>query len=207
METATKNGTPPSAPFLSHLEALTARATILTRCPSERDDLIQDTLERGLRHAADLGDHANLRAWLLRTMFNLFVDRTRRRRKVVPLGEDTATELTSPAPYQPVAWEMLSERDVRTAMQRLSKEHQEALRLTVFENCTYQQVAEALDVPLATIGSRVFRARRQVRRLLENPDARLPRARRRPRQLQAEDQFLAGPASGLGSDAPLAAAV
>jgi RNA polymerase sigma-70 factor (ECF subfamily) len=155
--------------FLCHLPELRARAMRFTRARSDADDLVQQTLERALRCNRGLRDHTNPRAWLLRTMFNLFVDTRRQKVRLRPLSAAIEGSLAAPPDYEPAAWEMIGEADLWRSVEKLPGHHREALRLSAREGRTYREIGEALGVPAATVGTRLLRARKRVRRILESP--------------------------------------
>jgi RNA polymerase sigma-70 factor (ECF subfamily) len=184
---------PPSHPhdqfrdrILCHLPELRARASRLSRCASEADDLIQQTLEKALRFSAGLDRHSNPRAWLLRTLFNLFVDLRRQRGRLRALAGVVEARLTAPPPYQPCPWEMIGDAELWRTIEHLPAYQREVLRMTAREGRSYREISEALGVPSATVGTRLMRARQRMRALLQAPTATLPgHPDERPR---AEDQ-------------------
>jgi RNA polymerase sigma-70 factor (ECF subfamily) len=157
--------------FLCHLLELRERAVRLTGNEYDADDLVQQTLEKALRCSAELRHHTNPRAWLLRTMFNLFVDVRRQRTRMRWLSPLLEAKLVAPQPYRPAAWEMLGESELWGAIGRLPAHQQEALRMSAREGRTYREIGDVLGVPAATIGTRLLRARVRVRRLLESRTA------------------------------------
>ncbi len=160
--------------ILSHLPELRARATRLSRCASDADDLVQQTLEKALRFSAGLNRHTNPRAWLLRTMFNLFVDLRRQTVRLRSLTAAVEGRLAAPAPYEPCPWEMIGEAELWRTVERLPAYQREVLRLTVREGRSYREISQMLGVPSATVGTRLLRARQRMRALLEAPTATLP---------------------------------
>jgi RNA polymerase sigma-70 factor, ECF subfamily len=163
------------ARFLCHLPELRARATRLSRSASDADDLVQQTLEKALRCSAGLRLHTNPRAWLLRTMFNLFVDVRRQKARMRSLNALVEGRLAAPAPYEPCPWEMIGEGEVWQAIEDLPAYQREVLHLTAREGRSYREVSESLGVPSATVGTRLLRARQRVRTLLspttDSPEA------------------------------------
>jgi RNA polymerase sigma-70 factor, ECF subfamily len=162
------------ARFLCHLPELHTRAIRLARVRSDADDLVQQTLERALRCSSGLGSHTNPRAWLLRTLFNLFVDTRRQRTRLRPLSGRIEGSLVAPAEYEPAPWEMIGEPDLWRSVDRLPGHQREVLRLSAREGRTYRGIGLALGVPAATVGTRLLRARKRVRQILESPTGLQP---------------------------------
>jgi RNA polymerase sigma-70 factor (ECF subfamily) len=146
-----------------HRSALTARARQLSRGQLDADDLVQDTLERALRAADQVRDPAAVRGWLFTILHRVFIDRVRTLR-VAPEAEavtDVAAEDTDDEP-----WRHLTLDDLRAAIARLSPD----LRIVYVRRCgdgkSYAAIAEELGIPRATVGTRLLRARRQLREML-----------------------------------------
>ena len=64
--------------------------------------------------------------------------------------------------------------DLARAMAKLSAEHRRILLLVNVEEYGYQEVADALDIPIGTVMSRLARARRRLRALLEGHELQVP---------------------------------
>ena len=56
---------------------------------------------------------------------------------------------------------------VRAAIELLSEDHREIIMLKNFKGCSYAQIAEILDIPIGTVMSRLYYARRQLKELIE----------------------------------------
>ncbi|HEV2546091.1 MAG TPA: sigma-70 family RNA polymerase sigma factor [Stellaceae bacterium] len=142
-------------------------ARALLRDAERADDLVQDTLVRGLDkvHLFRSGD---LRAWLFTIMHNQYVNTVRRavrQREVIVVEKVT---LASPASQLP----NLELRDIENAIARLSAEQRETLLLVTLEGLKYEQVAQICDVPIGTVRSRLNRAREELRRMTDGTIAR-----------------------------------
>ena len=154
--------------LLPHLAQLKARAANLNRSPSDAEDLLQDTLERALRKASYFQAQPVPGRWLLRVMYNCFADDWRRRSRVRTLATLEEDRLASPAPYQPSPWEMLTEADVAKAMLQLPPVLQAIVRMSVLEKRSYREIGNAFGIPVATVGTRLYRARLQMKRILSS---------------------------------------
>jgi RNA polymerase sigma-70 factor (ECF subfamily) len=148
-----------------HLPALRRRALFLMRDRSRADDLVQDTLERALRNAERWTAGTNLQAWLFTIQHNLFIDHCRghrltsRRPALLLTLVDAARE---PAPI----WETLTSADVLEACRSLDPRLREVFVLVAIEQRSYQDAARMLGIPVATVGTRIHRARGKLRSLL-----------------------------------------
>jgi RNA polymerase sigma-70 factor, ECF subfamily len=138
-------------------------ARALLRNSDEADDLVQETLLRGLDRIHQYRAGTDLRAWLFTIMHNNYVNAVRRsgRRRDAIVVEKV--QLASPAPQLP----KLELRDLENAIAHLSEEQRITLLLVSLEGLTYEQVAQICDVPVATVRSRSNRAREELRRMTE----------------------------------------
>ncbi len=152
--------------------ALLGRAVKLERSTQDAWDLVQDTLERALRcqeqFHSGADPEASLRQWLYRIMFNLFIDRCRRRSHETACDPIDSLELASPEADVPAEpwWMALDHGTVVAAIERLPHEFREVLSLQVEQKCSYREMGVRLGIPPATVGTRLLRARKRIKRLL-----------------------------------------
>lgn len=136
-------------------------ARALVRDVDQADDLVQDTLERAWRHL-DSWSGANIRPWLFTILHNVYINTMRKRRRepvIVPLPLNLAAAGDG-------ADKRLDLRALDAAIGRLPEEWRQVLLLVGLEQLGYQEVADILGIPLGTVMSRLFRARRQLRTLI-----------------------------------------
>lgn len=142
---------------------LRARARFLTRGSAAAEDLVQDVLERALMVRDRLRPHTNVKAWLTAIMRNLFIDERRRRRSLPdrPLAADLWTRGEPPGPL-----DLITMDDVLDALALLQPIEREVFTLAYLERLSYREIAARLQVPVNTAATRLFRARKKLRRLL-----------------------------------------
>jgi len=107
-----------------------------------------------------------MRGWLLTILTNTFLDALRRD-KARP-GE-VALEIEPPAPPpddEPAPWAAIDTDDVRAAVAQLPDDVRDTYRLFALEGRDYATIAAALEIPKATVGTRILRARKRLRELL-----------------------------------------
>lgn len=151
-----------------HHPFLLGLARKLCRGHFDPEDLVQDVLLKAVAHFERLPPDVNHAAWMARVMRNLFIDRLRAQRAAPVPTELDPTAVAALAPEQIEWWETLTADEIRAAIPRLPTELQAAFERFAFERQSYKQIAEALGVPIATVGTRVLRARRQLRVMLES---------------------------------------
>jgi RNA polymerase sigma-70 factor (ECF subfamily) len=139
---------------------LRARALKLCLNPVEAQDLVQDALERALRFEATYQPGTNLRAWAQQILFSVFASRCRRSRR----ERRALSTLTG----DPCAW---TTPDAAPAMSRLPPKLERlvdqlppqfaaVITLVDLRECSYKEAAAELGVPIGTVMSRLFRARK-----------------------------------------------
>jgi RNA polymerase sigma factor (sigma-70 family) len=154
-----------TAAMVAELPRLRRHALYLCYNHADADDLVQDCLEAALSKKGSLQDPAKLRSWLLSILNNLFLMRLRsnaRRGQMLQI-EDFADSLAASASPE----DRQTARDLARAMAKLSAEHRQILLLLNVEGYGYRQVADTLGIPIGTVMSRLARARRRLRALLE----------------------------------------
>ncbi len=137
----------------------------LTRNKSDADDLVQATLLRALEKNEMFTDGTDLFKWTARIMFNSFVSQYRRKTKFETQYDPSAyIDSLSVAPNQEEAMDL---KIVNAAMQRLSAEHRQILVMVCVRGMQYEEAAQALDLPVGTVRSRLSRARDALQRELQ----------------------------------------
>lgn len=137
----------------------------LCRSHFDPDDLVQDVMETTIKEIDRLPEDTNLRAWLTRVMKNRFIDRTRRRKAAPSTSPIEDVMVAAPAAAATEWWETLDAEDIRRRLDELPTELRVVFELFAFERASYQQISERLGVPKGTIGTRILRARRRLKRL------------------------------------------
>ena len=137
----------------------------------EAEDLVQQTYERAFRSWRQYTPGTNLRAWLLRILTNLNIDRGRRQQRapeMQPLEEgdyflynrlEAADGAGAPSDQDRVI-ERLSQDDVVEALADVPHDFRDVLVLVDIGDFSYADAAQILDVPIGTVMSRLHRARR-----------------------------------------------
>jgi RNA polymerase sigma-70 factor, ECF subfamily len=151
-----------------------ARRFVPTR--EEAEDLVQETYARAFRSWQSYTPGTNLRAWLLRILTNLNVDRGRRlqrRPDETPLEETDyylANRMAESAGEQVLDQERVVERlsqdSIVTALSSLPDDFRDVVVLVDIGDFSYADAAQILDVPIGTVMSRLHRGRRILKQKL-----------------------------------------
>jgi len=142
----------------------------LTQNREEAEDLVQETYLKALKGFASFEQGTNLRAWMYRILRNTFLtSRTGLSVKMtVPLDleEDAAAlPLKSDTPESALL-ARADQQIVQDALERLPVQFREVILLCDMEEMSYQEIAEAIGIPIGTVMSRLSRARKSMRELL-----------------------------------------
>ncbi len=167
------------AGVLANLDSLYRTARRMTNSPQEAEDLVQETLLKAFRFANTYHPGTNLRAWLFRILNTSAINRYRRQAThptpaTLPEGEDfylynRIRDLSGHEVTQDAEEEVLSkylDEDVYKALNDLPPNFRMPIILADIEGLSYKEIAEALDIPIGTVMSRISRARRQLQRSL-----------------------------------------
>jgi RNA polymerase sigma-70 factor (ECF subfamily) len=142
----------------------------------EAEDLMQETYARAFRSWRQYTPGTNLRAWLLRILTNLNIDRGRRKQRAPetqPLEEGDyflynrleSADGNGPSDEERVI-ERLSQDDVVEALSDVPHDFRDVLVLVDIGDFSYADAAQILDVPIGTVMSRLHRARRILKKNL-----------------------------------------
>lgn len=154
-----------------HLPALRVRASQLCRSHCDAEDVVQEALLRAFRAATQIEDPTRIRSWLVKIVTNTFIDFVRKQRRQ-PHHVELTGDMPMPEAGEASPWEHITPEDVRAAVDQLPDDVRDTYRMFALEDCDYAAIAEAQHIPKATVGSRIFRARKQLRILLGGAEPR-----------------------------------
>src|SRR5215472_4304114 len=148
-----------------HYEALYTFALSLTRAEADAQDLTQETFYVWASKGGQLRDRSKVKAWLFTTLHRAFLG-TRRRNTRFPhqaLEEVGVEDLPA---FSPDFTNAADCPEVLSALAKVDGVYQAAVALFYLEDCSYQEIAEILEVPMGTVKSRIARGIGQLRQLL-----------------------------------------
>lgn len=128
------------------------------------DDLAQEAIARALSKLDSLREENRLQVWLTQILANLYRDQFRRPAPETGLEDDSLA-----APDDPEHAVDRTQLIVRTreAIEMLKDDQRQVLTLVDIAEFSYADTATILDVPVGTVMSRLSRARRRMREILE----------------------------------------
>jgi RNA polymerase sigma-70 factor (ECF subfamily) len=148
---------------LPHLRSLYGTAYRMTRNAHDAEDLVQETCLRAVRAFDRYQPGTNIRAWLYTILHRVRTDALRRAGRA-PRTE----ELSDDGPAVPPAQDALAhgQEDLERALARVPEAFRVCVILRDVEELSYREIAAALDVPLGTVMSRLYRGRAALRAAL-----------------------------------------
>jgi RNA polymerase sigma-70 factor (ECF subfamily) len=165
-----------SASVLPYQGELLAAALRYTRNRADAEDLVQDTLARALAAWSRFEPGSNCRAWLHRILTNGFISGYRRRRRhnrfAHETGDDAVAALYGDEPERVKSREAelgdgLGDETL-SALAELGEDYLKVVILADLGGARYRDIADQLGVPIGTVMSRLFRARRQLEERLRD---------------------------------------
>jgi RNA polymerase sigma-70 factor, ECF subfamily len=141
----------------------------------DADELMQETYARAFRSWRSFQPGTNMRAWLLRILTNLNIDRGRRQQRapqMQPLEAndyylyDRLAENDDGVSDEDRVVERLSQDDIVTALSAVPHDFRDVIVLVDLGDFSYADAAQILDIPVGTVMSRLHRGRRILKREL-----------------------------------------
>ena len=129
------------------------------------DDLVQETLILSLQRATQLRDKSKLNAWMYSILSNCWKQYLRRMRPTVDIDEIC---VISESDAEDGSSELEIVDRVRGAILKLPDAQRQTVTLVDLAGFSYAEVAEILEVPIGTVMSRLYTARRSLQRVLAN---------------------------------------
>jgi RNA polymerase sigma-70 factor (ECF subfamily) len=141
----------------------------------DADELMQETYARAFRSWRSFQPGTNMRAWLLRILTNINIDRGRRQQRapqMQPLEAndyflyDRLAESGDGVTDEDRVVERLSQDDIVTALSAVPHNFRDVIVLVDLGDFSYADAAQILDIPVGTVMSRLHRGRRILKREL-----------------------------------------
>jgi len=161
---------------LEHADQVYRVARRLVGSREEAEDLVQDTYSRAFRSWRSYTPGTNMKAWLLRILTNLNIDRGRKIQRspdLQPLEEGDyflANKVAEAQGEQALETEKvvehLSQGSIVDALSSLPHNFRDVVVLVDIGDFSYADAAQILDIPIGTVMSRLHRGRRQLKQRL-----------------------------------------
>ena len=146
----------------------------VSRSKEEAEDLMQEAYARAFRSWRSYTPGTNLRAWLLRILTNLNIDRGRRAQRApdqTPLEESdyflyNRLEAATGETEEDRVLQRLSQDHVAEALASVPHDFRDVVVLVDIGDFSYADAAQILEIPIGTVMSRLHRGRRILKREL-----------------------------------------
>ncbi len=158
-----------------HFETLYAAARRMTLSPVDAEDLVQEVALKAFERLDELESIEFPRAWLLKVMYNRFIDEHRSAKRSPVHQAATGVDSEEPDDHKRSDWlpEEMFDREIRItrilmAMRRLDSESAALVALRDIEGLTIAELEEMTGSPSGTIKSKLHRSRERLGRLLSS---------------------------------------
>ncbi|MBM3847983.1 MAG: RNA polymerase sigma factor [Verrucomicrobia bacterium] len=154
----------------AHYKALYRFAYSLTLSEADAGDLTQETFYIWASKSQQIRDGDKSKSWLFTTLHRLFLNRKRREKRFPEEPLDFAAE-DLVLPEDPLSFPLDGETVLRM-LHSMEEAHRVPLAMFYLEDLTYQEIAQALDLPMGTVMSRLSRGKLMLRKLLSQRTSR-----------------------------------
>jgi RNA polymerase sigma-70 factor, ECF subfamily len=148
----------------SYYETLYRFAFSLTRDEADACDLVQQTFYIWAAKGHQLRDVSKVKSWLFTTLHREFLESKRRQTRFQHVELDSAADDLPIAPPLPAS--RLDTAHVVETLTQMDETYRAPVALFYLQDCSYNEIAEILQVPLGTVKSRLSRGLAQLQQLL-----------------------------------------
>ena len=152
-----------------HQAAIVTLARVLTSGRGDPEDLAQDVFVRAWRSLRGFRGESTFRTWLHRVAINVIRTSLSKQGRLMRIFVSRESEEGVPEPSsgeEPLDATLARRQVIDRALATLPDELRVAVTLRDMQGLDYKEIAAALDVPIGTVESRIFRARQKLKPLL-----------------------------------------
>jgi RNA polymerase sigma-70 factor, ECF subfamily len=142
-------------------------AAYITKDGAEAYDVVQEVFIRAMREPRFFEAEFKMKAWLFRVTSNLCFNLVRDRRRRGAILQAMPMESARQADQLRVVFEGQRREETLAAIDQMTEDHREILLLRYYDDLSYAEIAEVLDVKLGTVMSRLSRARARLLAVME----------------------------------------
>ncbi len=147
---------------MPHMDSLFRIAMWRVRDRATAEDLVQETMTEALKSFHRFEPGTNAHAWLVTIMSHTDSKRRRKLARLEVVG-DADERIAETVAYQPPTPEGLTDEEVLGALSRIPTNYSQVVMLADVEEFSYKEIANALQVPIGTVMSRLNRGRKLLR--------------------------------------------
>jgi len=149
-------------------------AAALTGGGADADDLVQETFLRAYRHWHTFQPGTDCKSWLSTICRHAFAEQRRRDARSTAVDDQELESLAAARTHNRARASGVDDMfgrldlgpDIAAAIAKLEPHHRDVVRLADVDGFSYDEIAAMLDVPVGTVRSRLFRARRLLQEAL-----------------------------------------
>ena len=153
-----------SSMILTHQDFLRQLALKLTKSSDDSDDLIQETLFKALKNRDKFQEGTNIKGWLYTIMKNTFINAYRKRKNQNTFVDETENKyfINMRESEKSVSTDsIVDHKYIMKQINSVDKTYLETFMM-YFNGYKYEEISEILGIPLGTVKSRIFLARRKM---------------------------------------------
>ena len=146
--------------ILPHRKSIFNRALQLCRDVDFAEDLVQETILYGIKNFCQLRDQEKCKYWLLAILKNLFLKEVLRNKRLDNRDFTNFVDklVTNKFPEKEILADEII-RELRFIIEGLEERLKILIQLFYFQNLSYKEIADKLDIPIGTVMSRLSRAK------------------------------------------------
>jgi len=152
-----------TAKMQEQLEPLYRLSLSILRSQADAQDAVQQGMLRAWEKRRQVSEEYRIRAWLVRIVINECRNIQRKRMRVFPMAQMPEAVCTE---------DVMQDGELAGAMNALAEKLRTPLLLHYMEGFSEKEIAEILNIPATTVKSRMHRARKALRRALEDAEVR-----------------------------------
>ncbi|MGA2887785.1 MAG: sigma-70 family RNA polymerase sigma factor [Terracidiphilus sp.] len=154
---------------MPHFAKLFNFACWLTQDRAAAEDLVQETFMKALKGFSSFHQGTNFRAWIYRILRNTFLTTQTGLKASVSFdsGDDAPVEPVTDETPESLLMARVTQETIQSALEELPVNFREVILLCDLEEMSYLEIGETLSIPIGTVMSRLARARKALRALLE----------------------------------------
>ena len=147
---------------LPHFDDLYRTAVRVLGDRNDAEDLVQEAYLQAWKSFHRFETGTNCRAWLFKILFHVIHHHRRKwsNAKVIRDSEEILEEVLT---YEPPIPEQITDEDILSALDKIPEDFREVLLLSDVQEFSYKEIADALQIPLGTVMSRLSRGRKILR--------------------------------------------
>lgn len=154
-----------------HQAALVRYLMHMVSHPADAEDVAQEALIRAYKALKDFRGQSSFKTWLYQIATNAartHLDKRRQRRE--DQADDGEREDLEVSSGEQVERRIVAHDQLRRALAQLPEEWREAVLLRDIEGLEYREIAEALQIPMGTVESRIFRGRQRLKQIVTSKE-------------------------------------